>query len=127
MRLRLRELEEDVSVYITVNEIYVDNQKNLEARVAELSKQNAKLQKHKTKLEEQIKELNGCALSMSGSREASVVPNGEGLLIHGLEEEWAKKERQLNDKILRLTFSLETIKAEYLDEVRRRGANTQRL
>lgn len=75
VRLRLRELEEDVEVYITVNEIYVDNQKNLEVKVSELQKQNSKLQKYKTRLEEQLKELNGHALSMSGSRDTGYLPS----------------------------------------------------
>lgn len=129
VRLRLRELEEDIEVYITVNEIYVENQKNLEAKLVDLQKQNTKLQRHKTKLEEQIKELNGNVLSMSGSRQTYMLPNShDGEMQEGIPEaQWQKKQRELNDKIIRLTFSLETIKAEYLDEVRRRGATMQKL
>lgn len=44
-------MEEDAEVYITVNEIYVENQKNLESKIAELQKQNSKLLKKKAKLE----------------------------------------------------------------------------
>jgi hypothetical protein len=38
-------------VYISVNEVYVENQRNIEVKLEELQKQNSKLTKKKNKLE----------------------------------------------------------------------------